>query len=284
MPRGLIRSQASICETMPAILNIAFDNTRRLRKRVYSFEYKNVRFKLIQNNPRKWADILMTIVPNTHDSSNEQIRNTAGEFLSALSWQNLSRVAVQFLGFDGIALNFHLRSAKCRWFVFPQTPFDGKITGYGIDQIPAVETEEQRIALTLFREAFSSNKVLLSFLFYWQILEIGGNEPIGWINKIFIRGKHSDLLTADIQQLSLGSKKLGEYLSDDCRHAIAHVRRRPGKTALKFDLAAENKRLAISTRVVEHFSRYYIANDLKLAGKMCLVHSKDPYFPVYVKR
>ena len=269
---------------MRALLNIAFDNTLRLKNRVYYFEYKGIRFKLIQNNPCKWADVLITVVSSTDDRSNDLVRSTAGEFLSALSWQNRSQVAVQFLGYDGLPDNVHLRNVKCLWHTFPQTPFAGKIRGYGIDQIPAIETEEQRIALTLFREAFSSNKVLLSFLLYWQILEIGGVEPVGWINKVLTRRSHFEPPWVDIGQLSLGSKTLGYYLLDDCRHVIAHIRRKPGKTYLKLDLSAENKRLAISTRIVESFARHYIKTDLALTETMWLTRGKNRLFPVYTKR
>jgi hypothetical protein len=146
-----------------------------------------------------------------------------------------------------------------------------------------VATEEQRIALALFREAFSSNKVMLSFLFYWQILEIADNKPSEWVDDLCGRLPKPDLPRRDIGQLSLGSKSLGKYLWDDCRSAIAHIKREPGRGAeLKFDLAMESTRLAVSTRVVESLARLYILETLRLRGKMRLRPGDDPVFPVFV--
>jgi hypothetical protein len=37
---------------MPYLMHIAFDNSRRLPRHIYYFEYAGVRFKLIQNEAR----------------------------------------------------------------------------------------------------------------------------------------------------------------------------------------------------------------------------------------
>ena len=272
----------NVVGSMPLLMHIAFDNSRRLRRRVYYFEYRDVCFKLIQNEPRKWADVLLTIIPKDDSSAQEKVYAAAGQFLSALSWQNSSRVALQNLGGHGVPHSFRLRQARCRSFTFPQVPFSGKVTGYNISPIAAIESEAQRLALALFREAFSCNKVLLSFLLYWQILETDGTDPVGWINKTLNRPTGFHVPTSDIRQLPLGAKKVGEYLLDECRHAIAHIRRWPGSTSLKFDVGAESMRLLISTRVVEQFARHYIKNVLGLRGEMCLVRKKGRGFPVFV--
>ena len=81
---------------MGFLMHIGFDNSSRLWKKVFYFEYKGIRFKLIQNNPRKWCDVLLTIIPS---HNNEEAKNEAylkaSEFLSALSWENNSLVKVQ---------------------------------------------------------------------------------------------------------------------------------------------------------------------------------------------
>ena len=142
---------------MPLLLHIAFGNSHRLRRRSYLFEYAGVRFKLIQNDPRRWADVLLTIVP-THDAAAEQTAySAAAEFLSALSWQNGSLTALQVAGGAGIGADQQLRDARCRVFAFPRVPFIGRIGGCSISPLPEVETEEQRTGLALFREARSSN-------------------------------------------------------------------------------------------------------------------------------
>jgi len=123
---------------------------------------------------------------------------------------------------------------------------------------------------------------MLSFLQYWQILEIAGDDPCRWVDDLCCRLPRPDVPWRDIDQLSLGSRSLGEYLYEDCRNAIAHIKRWPGRATLKFDLAMESRRLAISTRLVESLARLYILERLKLRGKMRLIPGNDPVFPVFV--
>ncbi|GAI13342.1 unnamed protein product, partial [marine sediment metagenome] len=152
---------------MAYLMHIGFDNSRRLWKDVYYFEYRGIRYKLIQNNIKKWCDVLLTILPDSNDrKAQDDLYINASEFLSALSWENNSLVKVHNLGGAGIPDNFKLRNAKCRCYSFPRVPFSGHIVGYDISCIPEIETEEQRDALVLFREASSSNNDYLAFLFF----------------------------------------------------------------------------------------------------------------------
>ena len=269
---------------MPYLMHIAFDNGRRLSRNVHYLEYKGVRFKLIQNNPRKWSDVLLTIIQENHDSDAQQVAfAAAGEFLSALSWHNSSPITLRHIGGHGIRAGFRLRQAQCRSFDFPDLPFQGQITGYGISQIADIRNDSQRVALTLYREALSSNKELFSFLFYWQIIEIQNRDAVGWINKMQARRPQRLYLDArDIQRLPLGRRRLGEYLQDDCRHAIAHIRRRPGLAPLRFDDEDEGRRLAISTRIVQELARHYIRTALGVGGTLHLVRPGSGGFPRYV--
>jgi len=83
--------------------------------------------------------------------------------------------------------NFQLKRAKCTCFVFPEIPFHPYKIGYDICVIPDIETKAQKTALILFREALSANNTYLSFLFYWQVLEIGSTSKrvIDWVNKAY---------------------------------------------------------------------------------------------------
>jgi len=46
---------------MAYLMHIGFDNSARLWKNVIYFEYKGVRYKLIQNNNRMYCDVLLTV-------------------------------------------------------------------------------------------------------------------------------------------------------------------------------------------------------------------------------
>lgn len=268
---------------MAYLMHIGFDNSSRLCRNVYYFEYKGIRYKLIQNNVRKSCDVLLTIVPDINDEkAKEQAYTTASEFLSALSWQNESRIKMWHLGGPSIPNNYHLRKAKCIMFDFPQVPFGGYNVGYDICQIPEIKTEEQKSALLLFREAFSSNHNYLSFLFYWQVLEIASSNPVCWINKTYRRNRDKIRLSdSELRRLLLGGKTLGNYFLDDCRHAIAHIKRKPGKVKLKLDTAEDNRRIALSTLIIREFARFYTKNNLKLEKSLCLVRKRGKGFPFY---
>jgi hypothetical protein len=267
---------------MPFLMHIAFDNSRRLERRVYYLEYRGVRFKLIQNDPRKWSDVLLTLVPSHDRAGQQQAYTAAAEFLSALAWQNGSRVTLENAGGMGVPEGYTLRQARCRIFTFPQIPFGGHVRGFGLSVIPHIETDAQRVALTLFREARSSNKVWLSFLFYWQVMEVGGDDPVTWINRVYYKQSKVHVRQEDLRKLPLRGRRLGEYLQEDCRHAIAHIRRKPGGTPLQFDVGDENLRLAISSRVVEQFAEHYIRAVLALSKRLHLVRSRGRGFPRYV--
>ena len=105
---------------MPYLMHIHFDNSSRLKRRVYYFQYNRVRFKLIQNNPAKWSDVLMSLVPINDEAAEQRAYAAAGEFLSALAWQNNSWVAIEHaVGGRGVRDGFTLRQARCSMYEFP---------------------------------------------------------------------------------------------------------------------------------------------------------------------
>lgn len=264
-------------------MHIGFDNSMRFFRNTFYFRYKDVRFKLIQNDQRKWCDVLLTIVKSMDDwQEQDRVFSIASEFLCALSWQNESRVTICDLGGPSVPENFRLRSAKCRFFSFPKIPFGGYITGFDLTKIPHIETENQLEALHLYRDGMSSNHDYLSFLFFWQILEIGCANPMGWIDKTLKRNRNRlGVSNEEIGRLPLNGRSLGNYLKDDCRNAIAHIRRKPGKTKLRLDTPSDLIRIARSTGIMKEFARFYIKNNLKLVKFLHLVRRKGREFPTY---
>ncbi len=270
---------------MAYLMHIGFDNSSRLCRNVYYFEYKGIRYKLIQNNIRKWCDVLLTIVSgNPVRKEENRAYNIASEFISALSWENNSHVKLHYIGGGGVPDNFQLRKAKCSMRSFPRIPFFGHDVGHDICCIPQIETEEQRNALLLFREASSSNNDYLAFLFFWQILEIGKSNPIGWINKAWKKNRNKIRISNDqFDRLPLKKKSVGHYFYDDCRNAISHIhRRKAGKLRIKLDTPADNMRIGISTLIIKEFARFYITGELKLEKSMYLMRKRGKGFPTYV--
>jgi len=214
---------------MAYLMHIGFDNSAKLWKNVFYFEYKGIRYKLIQNNNRMYCDVLLTIIS---DENNIKLINNAyliaSEFISALSWQLNSFAKVKYLGGWGKPENFVLRRAKCSSFSFHEIAFCEESINNDILSIPEIENNEQRDALILFREAKSTNNDYLSFLFFWQILDINRNDSIGWINKVYRKNRKKLRISKDsIKELPLNGRKLGNYFYDDFRNAISHLFKRP---------------------------------------------------------
>lgn len=274
---------------MAYLLHIGFDNSVRFWKNVFYFEYKGTRFKLIQNNNREWSNVLLTIVKG---SGNIELENKiylkASEFLSALSWEISSLVKVQLMEKWGIGIaeDSRLKQSKRRIWRFTKIPFFKHPAHCCISTIAEIGNEKQRDALSLFREALSTNNDYLSFLFFWQIMEIEGNDPISWINKVYYSANRGKIRIDkfDCNRIQNNRQKLGNYFYDDCRNAIAHIfKLRKGKRKVKIDNVNDNLRIMISTRVIKEFARFYIKDKLQVQKHMHLVRKKDHGFPVYVK-
>jgi hypothetical protein len=263
-------------------MHIALDNSRRLSRKSYLFEYKGVRFKLVQDNPRKWSDHLLTVIPPNDQAREAEVFAIAAEFASCLNWQNGPCVAVHYAGGRGWPDDASLSGAMPSIRTFPRIANKGITYGSNLIQIPLVRTKVQRVALALFREADSANNEYLSFLFYWQTLEIDGRDPVGFVNKTLLRNSSRlGYSRDDLARLPLAGRSLGYYLLDDCRHAIAHIRRKPGRKTIDVDQLEERSRIVRSTRVLREFARFYISDVLGLSERLYLVRQTSRSFPVF---
>lgn len=274
---------------MAYLMHIGFDNNNIFWKNIFYFEYKGIKFKFIQDKRKKWSNVLITIIKGQNNSVEENIvYNIASEYLSALAWEHNSVMKVWHSGNYGAGISEDIKLSKARrvFFQFPKSPFYGYTYGCGFQGIPKVENEKQRDALILYREARSTNNDYLSFLFFWQVLEIGyKGGSTNWINKIW-RNNQSELRNSikyDIGKISMGSKKIGEYLYHDCRTAISHLYTlRKGIKTIKIDSLDDNIRIMRGRRIIQGFAQFYIKNELNLEKSLYLVRKSKNGFPVYL--
>src|SRR5260370_6750184 len=166
---------------MAYLLEISFDNSCRLSRRRYLFEYKGIQFKLVQeDDPRRWADHLLTVLQDGDVAANERAFAAACEFVSALGWEHDASVAVWESGGRGWIDSLPVSKAQ-PGVRTSRAHYPGNTIGCHLSRLPYVKSEEQRVALALFREATASNSSYLSFLFYWQVLEVAGGDPWGFV-------------------------------------------------------------------------------------------------------
>ena len=274
---------------MAYLMHIGFDDNDFFWKNIFYFEYKGIKFKFIQDKRKKWSSVLITIIKGQNNLVEEnRAYNLASEYLSALAWEHNSVMKVWHSGNYGGGISEDIKLLKARrvFFQFPRSPFYGYSYGFDFQRIPKVENEKQRDALILYREARSTNNDYLSFLFFWQVLEIGyKGGSTNWINKIWRnnQGELKNDIKYDVEKISMGSKNIGEYLYHDCRTAISHLYTlREGTKSIKIDSLDDNIRIMRGRRIIQEFAQFYIKNELNLQKRLYLVRKSKNGFPVYL--
>lgn len=268
---------------MPVLYHIVFDNVFRLEQDEYLFEYNGVPFKLIQNDPRRASDVLLTIVSHENGQETEAAYAAAGEFLSAVSWENRSPVLLRPGGGIGMVQPGGLQDAQCRYFGVPEIAVAGNCIGNSISRLPKISTAEQRTALALVRDGRSSNVASLAFLYFWQALEVKGERAKDVVNRQFAaEPKRYFLPDYNAKALGLNNRSLGDCLLEDYRHAVAHIRRDPGRRPLILDNLKEIERFNIARRLAEDMSEVYIRTHLNIQEPVWLTRVRGHQFPVYV--
>jgi hypothetical protein len=147
---------------------------------------------------------------------------------------------------------YPIRRAKPFIRTFPEIPYGGPVLGYDLEHIPEVSTPQQKGALAIYREANASNNSYLAFLFFWQVLEIGGGKASVFVDQA-LAGQHGRL-QFNVRELlerlpSTPGQSTGEYLFDNCRSEIAHLKRFPWKRALNLDELEDRTRIATSANL-----------------------------------
>lgn len=141
--------------------------------------------------------------------------------------------------------------------------------------IPHVETEQQRIALALFREAKASNNNYLSLLCFWQVLEVDGEKSRVVADRIMAQAsKHPRLDRLFIDKLPLAGRTLGAYLEEDWRHAIAHIKRWAGRKVTDLDSLEERTLITFGARATEALAETFIRDELGLTKSAILVRPR----------
>jgi hypothetical protein len=130
-------------------------------------------------------------------------------------------------------------------------------------------------------------EVILSFLLYWQVLDIPApaqQRPNAkeWVdaewkaNRIYLRDEQREILDRHRKRRSLG-----EYFEDDCRNAIAHLQRYPGRKSLLFDDLDDLERMRVSSDLARDLARRYVEKQLGLSKRMSLYRKGGRGFPIY---
>lgn len=252
------------------VVHVSFSNSNRLDRGSYFFKYKGRTYKLVQNRSARYADTLMTHTEPTDEAVLEAYGDAA-ELLSALAWETDANIAFEIGRQWMFPARATLKDAKPNIHSFRTVMRSGRI-GDGITHLPHIETEDQRKALALYREAGASNNEYLKFLFYWQVLSVRGSD-IANADAIHARSA-STQLHKEVLALPLSSRGVGHYFNDHCRNAIGHVRRDPGRPEIDLDSPEDRLRIREAAYVVRLFAQEFIRDDLQLTRRISLYKVK----------
>lgn len=267
---------------LPYILHLALSNHARLDRPSYLMEYRGVQFKLVQERGWKWADHLLTIIPDISPQSRQYAFQVGQELINLLSWELRSPMQLSEAGARSCHQGTRLSKIRPSMRTFPEIPFRGNYVNNSPSIIPAADTEHQRLALGLFREACASNNDYLAFLFYWHVIETGHEKGEEIVDRLS-SNKKIELVHHDIAKLSLGGRSLGEHLKENVRNAIAHIRRWSGRQPLELSNLEQRNEMAIAARIVRSIAEEYIKHDLNVGKQnLFLMRKGRNGFPTYI--
>lgn len=271
-----MRSQASY------ILHFSLTNHARLDRPTYLLEYRGIQFKLVQERGWKWADHLLTIIPDNSPQAKQHVFEIGQELVNLLSWELRSPMQLSEAGARSCHPGTRLTQVRPSIRTFPEIPFLGNFVHNSPSIIPAIDTEQQKLALGLFREARASNNDYLAFLFYWHVIETGQESGAEVVNRI-LATKQMAFVREDIAKLSLGKCGLGEHLQENVRNAIAHIRRWSGRKPLELSNLAERNEITIAARVARGVAEAFIEQDLGVGKRrLYLMRKGRSGFPAYI--
>ena len=176
-----------------------------------------------------------------------------------LAWETHAAIALWEVATRRWPTDYSIRRAVPSVSSFPRVPWHGLAVGYGIDRLPLIENETQRLALSLYREANAANNDFLAFLRYWQVLEVARGNAVALVDAAVSSG-----CVPQAARLPLGGKSLGAYLERDCRHAVAHISRPAGRPLLDVDNLGDRLRIAQSIGVARSLAEYHVRENLAL--------------------
>lgn len=264
------------------ILHFSLTNHARLDRQNYLMEYRGVQFKLVQEHGWKWADHLLTIIPDFSPLAKQHAFEIGQELVNLLSWQLRSPMQLAEAGGGSCRHGTRLSQARPSIRMFRTIPFGGNFVNNSPSIIPAVDTEQQRLALGLFREARASNNDYFAFLFYWHVIETGYEKGAKVVDRIYA-ANGPKLARDDIARLSLGGRSLGEHLQENVRNAIAHIKRWSGRKPLELNNLEQRNEMTAAARVARRIAEAYIEFDLGIGKRQLFLMRKGRSgFPVYI--
>ena len=204
------------------------------------------------------CDIVETIIRS--ESEFESAFETVSKFLDSLALEAGAGYEITNVGGMG------LREFPKLPLKNPSTSSPRQFKRYAnVWNLKIPQSEEARMALSIYNEAIHASSCFYRFLCQWRILEIPypnqqDKNASKWINRI-ISERRDVCLTDYIKEMQNNNTDVGQYFYNECRNAIAHITRDPTVVGFKW---SDHLKIIQASNSLESFVRFFIRNEIDL--------------------
>jgi hypothetical protein len=283
---------------MAQVIEIHLESYYKLARRSLVFRFMGRDFKLLRGRKRKGLrfgsklvrvgterDCLLTIIRD-HDQHewNEAVR-VALIYLGCVSWENRALIGYRPGGGHGFKDEWRTEIRKAFRANVTERRLPA-ITHYlRVEHLPCPQSPEHLAAIGLYREGMESESPFYKVLCFWNILSVTGRGTSaieGWIDAA-VKHRRSRLILDGERELVASTPRIGYYLADSCRNAIAHIRRnKPLDPAIDPNSPSDHQRMAIAARLLEGLARVYVEEDLGMKETLSLYRFGARAVPEYL--
>ncbi len=272
---------------MPYVMQVNFDSYWMLAKPSCVFRFRNREYRMLRGKGpqnRKEKDCILTILTNYDKEEESKIYRDIMIYYGCLSWEYHTPIIVGGGGGYGNSKKVSIRSVRRVDVSKRDLPIG--VHYLSIGRIPYVYTKDQEDAIGLYREAIASGSPFYKFLCLWNILNIPSrksNLVKRWINDTTEKKKDKIFPNNHINGLKAKKRDIADYLDEECRDAVSHVRRdSPQRTHIDPNDINDRFRIATSAYFLENLARLYIVDELKLDTAQFLFQFKNKSIPEYL--
>ncbi|MEK3951253.1 methylamine utilization protein MauJ [Paenibacillus sp. FSL H7-0703] len=237
-----------------------FDTSFDFCEQKYNVRYDSFDIEIIRGSSEEGHNLFIETTKKNAKLANEATRR----FLSEICWLYQSRVEI----IAGGGWASHKTPTNVAFRKFARIGGGIDLTSYR--QIAS--THEQKIALGIYREAFSSNSIFYKFLSCFKIINMiykTGKEQKDWINnniEKLIKSK------SKIEQLKQeGITNLGEHFYHSGRCAIAHSNIISGEPIADADNHEDNFRIGREIEVIKELAEIIMSDELMIPTRGQLI-------------
>ncbi len=214
---------------------------------IATIDYKNNILYLIPETEK-----LLPCIASKMENNEDDRRNIIIQFINELVWTRQSKINIV----EWTIAGFILRVCK-------SSNIRSISSHFRISYLPFINSENEKLALSFYREAIGLNNTAYSFLSFYKIINMfykNGKSQKKWIEDNLDNIYESDALKR-LEELNKLNEKISDYLYVSCRCAIAHAGTGP---TIKPDNIDDQIRLKKDLPIIKNLSEILIENELKV--------------------